>query len=104
MKFCNDFLVAKDWLRLMEGVEDRRIFLISYYAYHDGKSIQVVMTKDNRYFLDKAEGKNPKSPSLEVIAKVGSNTSMAKQISVGRKVEQNNADFWSNLANLIKNQ
>lgn len=104
MKLCNDFLLAEDWLRLMNGINDRRIFLISYYAYHDGASIEVMKTKDERYFLNKAQGNNPKSPCLEVIAKAGSDLSVAKQITAGRKIEKNNSDFWKKLANLLNNK
>lgn len=104
MKFCNDFLLAKDWLRLMKDTDDRRVFLISYYAYHNGISIKVIKNKDERYFLNKAQDNNPKAPCLEVIAKKGSDLSIAKQITLGREIEKNNSYFWKKLAKILNNK
>lgn len=101
MKLCNDFMLAKDWLRLMKGVADKRVFLISFYAYHDGRSIKVVTSKHERYFLEKPQGKHPTAPSLEVIAEKGSSISIAEQISRGRMIDTNSSDFWKQLAGLL---
>lgn len=102
MKLCNDFLLAEDWLRLMQGIDDRRIFLLSYYAYHDGKSIRTILGKDERYFLDKVQGEHPKSPCLQVIARADSTISVAEEIGIGRKVDKENIEFWRELANLLR--
>ncbi|MEP7167524.1 MAG: non-canonical purine NTP pyrophosphatase, partial [Candidatus Woesebacteria bacterium] len=90
MKLCNDFLIAEDWLRLMEGKSDRRIQLVSYFAYHDGKTIQVVSAKDERRILYEVRGIHKKSPCLEVIAHADRTISMAEEIALGRKRDENN--------------
>ncbi len=104
MKLCNDFLVAEDWLRLMRGIEDRRIFLISYYAYHDGKSVKTAVVKRERHFLNEIRGTHPTSPCLQVIATPGSQISIAEEIATGREVERDNTDFWRDLAEIIGNE
>lgn len=86
MKLCNDFLLAEDWLRLMQGIDDRRVFLLSYYAYHDGNTIRATLGKDEGYFLDRVQGEHPKSPCLQVIAKAGSNISIAEEIAQVEKL------------------
>jgi len=102
MKLCNDFLVAEDWLRLMKGVADRRIFLLSYYAYYDGKSIKTIMGRDERFFLEKAKGKHPGAPCLEVVARKNTHLSIAEEIKIGRRIEQNKTKFWKKLAIILR--
>lgn len=101
MKLCNDFLKAEDWLRLMGGITDRRVFLISYYAFHDGHSIKVVSDRVERQFLTEARGRHVKSPCLEVIGRAGSNFSLAEEISAGRKIDSKNVKFWQKLAQVL---
>lgn len=101
MKQCNYFLHAEDWLRLMAGLEDRRVFLISHYAYHNGKTIRLISGQDERYFLPSPQGSNPKSACLEVVARLGSAKSVAEEIAEGRKPETNNKIFWTNFAKLL---
>ncbi len=102
MKLCNDFLIADDWLRLMHGIDDRRINLHSYYAYHDGQTIQTIVGKEEKYFLSESRGNYQKSPCLQVIAKIGSTTSIAEEIAVDTGAENENPEFWVKLSNLLK--
>jgi inosine/xanthosine triphosphate pyrophosphatase family protein len=102
MKLCNDYLVAEDWLRLMSGIDDRRIYMDSYYAFHDGNSVSVLVNRSERYFLHEPRGKHKDAPSLEVIANVGSTTSIAEEITAGRKVDKSNMDFWKKLSDLLR--
>lgn len=105
MKLCNDFLKAEDWLRLMSNFkgDDRKVFLISYYVYHDGKNVYTITCQDERYFLNKPMGAHKRSPCLEVIARKGNKLSVAEEIIQGRKPEVNNKQFWSNFAKLLTN-
>jgi inosine/xanthosine triphosphate pyrophosphatase family protein len=98
MKLCNDFLLAEDWLRLMQGIDDRRVFLLSYFAYHDGVKIRTTLGKVEGYFLNRVRGEHLKSPCLQVIAKAGSNISIAEEIAIGQKVDKENEHFWKELA------
>lgn len=102
MKQCNHYLQAPDWLKLMNDVKDRRIFLTSCFAYHDGKNIHTLSITDELYFLDKAQGKHTSAPHLLVVANKGSQKSVAEEISEGKNVETNNHEFWKQLAELIK--
>ena len=102
MKLCNDFLVAQDWLRLLHGVVDRRVFLYSHYAYHDGTKIHTTLVKDTKYFLNEVRGEHSKSPCLQVIAEIDSKISIAEEIAMGRKVEKQNSDFWKKLALILQ--
>lgn len=98
MKLCNDYLLAEDWLRLMHGVENRKILLISYYAFHDGHKIKILRDISERQILLQAQGQNSKSPCLEVISGKNENVSIAEEITAGRKINENNTEFWQELA------
>ncbi len=89
MKQCNHYLKAQDWLRLMDGVEDRTIYLISHYAYHDGQNIHLIKAEDKRHFLHKSQGTNKKSPCLEVIARQNKKLSIAQEITQGKAIGDN---------------
>ena len=102
MKLCNHFLKADDWLRLMAGVNDRSIYLISHYAFHDGQTIHTSTQKYQRYFLDQKQGEHPGAPHLTVVARSGHNTSVAQDISSGNIQEPNSQVFWQQLAKTIK--
>lgn len=67
MKSINHWFKPEDFLRLMEGIEDRRIILHQYLAYNDGKRIKVFRNDINGYIIDEARGSNLKSPNTTVI-------------------------------------
>ena len=102
MKLCNDFLLAEDWLRLMNSITDRRIFLVSHYGFHDGKSVHVLTNTVERVILQEAKGKHVKSPCLEVIGRLNSDRSDAEEITAGKKKVEH-LDFWQELADLVNN-
>lgn len=101
MKMCNEYLIADDWLRLMGGIEDRRVFLYSYFAYHDGERIHTIFSKDENYFLTEVRGEHPNAPCLQVIARAGSDKSLAEQISLKINDQQNNFEFWQSLSDVM---
>lgn len=104
MKVCNHFLQAEDWLRLMSGVTDRRIFLNSHYAFHNGKTIQTFMGQDEMYFLDQARGVHVQAPCLEVVAWAGSENSVAEDIAAGAWAERQNIGFWKEFAEILRSE
>lgn len=101
MKTCNTYLTAEDWLRLMDGLDDRRIFLTAYFAYHDGESITVSSFEEERRFLDKPQGTNSNAPVLEVIARPGRMQSMAEEIANGLQVDEHVQRHWQALAKIL---
>ena len=102
MKQCNHYLKAKDWQKLMADQKDRRAFLISHFAYHDGNEIHTTTSKVEVYFLDKPQGAHSGAPHLETVARKGSNKSIAEQLSEGIHDEAGDPGFWDELASIIK--
>lgn len=101
MKQCNEYLVAQDWLRLMHGKTDRRVFLFSHYAYHTGTNILCQSVEDERVFLETPQGDHPKARCLEVIAHKESGLSIAQEIAAGWKTETENSEHWEKLARIL---
>jgi hypothetical protein len=93
MKQCNRYLVAEDWLRLMKGVKDRRIFLEPFWGFSDGRETFVETCQEQAFFLEEARGKHEKSPHLEVIAMLGDTESVAERLA--RNAFQLNEEFIS---------
>lgn len=102
MKMCNHYLQADDWLRLMQGVKNRTIWLISYYVYFDGRSYQTVVSKNKCFFLEQSQGSHPHAPVLEVVARFGEQTSLAQNIAAKEFEEKDQQDFWQKLATVLK--
>lgn len=103
MKQCNHFLRPEDWLRLMHGVDDRRIFLVSYYVFHDGTKLHLFKSKQERVFLENSLGEYPGVPHLSTIAKPESKQSLAQEYSNGNlQPEKDNEKFWQKIAQLVK--
>ncbi len=67
MKSINYWFRPEDFLRLMHGVEDRHITLHQYLAYTDGNVTEVFKNDIEGQIIDKARGKNEKSPNMTVI-------------------------------------
>ncbi len=67
MKSINHWFTPEDFLRLMDGVEDRRITLHQYLAYTDGSLTKVFTNNIDGQIIHEARGKNAKSPNMAVI-------------------------------------
>ncbi len=102
MKQCNHYLTADDWLRLMSDSSDRRMYLISHYSYYNGKSIETRTVKSEMYFLSASGTAFPKAPCLEVIARKNDTKCVAERLKNGEFDESENADFWKQLAAVIR--
>ena len=68
MKSINYWFTPDDFLRLMNGVSDRRIILHQYLAYTDGSVTQVFKNDIPGQILSEVRGKNEKSPNTMVTA------------------------------------
>jgi len=102
MKQCNHFLTADDWLRLMNGVQDRRIFLITYLAFCDGQKTSIFSMTEECYFLNQIQGHHQTAPHLAVVAFHGEKQSLAEYITQGIKAQTSQKDFWTQVAKEIK--
>jgi len=67
MKSINYWFSSDDFLRLMHGIEDRRIILHQYLAYTDGNVTEVFRNDIPGKIIHKARGRNDKSPNMTVI-------------------------------------
>lgn len=66
MKSINYWFKPEDFLRLMEGVEDRRITLHQYLAFTDGNVTKVFKNDIHGRVATEARGQNAKSPNMTV--------------------------------------
>lgn len=103
MKQCNHYLLAEDWLRLMHGIEDRRIDMTANLAFCNGdfNAIKVWSYKDPSIFLTEKKGNHDKSHVLEVIARIGETRSVAEALASGAILESDRPEIWKELAELI---
>lgn len=101
MKQCNHYLKADDWLRLMSGIQDRRIFLVSFLAFYNGTKIVVKSHQEEACFLNASQGYHPTAPHLQVVAFHSEKQSIAQYISSGIKIKDDLKDFWQDLAREI---
>lgn len=102
MKQCNHFLTSEDWLRLMSGIADRRIFLIAYVAFANGSQPRVISYSQEAYFLNQIQGVHDKAPHLTVIAWQGQTKSVAEVISEGIKPREDLKEIWTTVASWVK--
>lgn len=67
MKSMNHWFSTEDFLRLMHGVEDRRVTLYQYLAYCDGETTKVSYTELNGTIAEEPHGHDEKSPIVELV-------------------------------------
>jgi len=67
MKSINYWFTPEDFLRLMDGIEDRRIVLHQYLAYTDGNLTEIIKNDIPGQIINEARGKSDKSPNMTVI-------------------------------------
>ncbi len=66
MKSINYWFEPQDFLRLMEGIQDRHITLRQYLAYTDGNITKVFRNDINGSIISEVRGKNKKSPNMTI--------------------------------------
>lgn len=66
MKSINYWFTPEDFIRLMDGVEDRRITLHQYLAYTDGTITEVFRNDIEGQIINEVRGKSEKSPNMTV--------------------------------------
>ena len=99
MKSINYWFKAEDFLRLMHGIEDRRVILRQYLAYCDGKTTQVFSNELPGKMLNEARGASEKSPNMAVIVLDSDNgRSIAEVFEQGQEAViaryKNRRDVW----------
>jgi len=67
MKSINHWFSAEDFLRLMNGIEDRRVTLRQHLAYTDGNITEVFKNDIHGHMTTESRGTDVKSPNATVI-------------------------------------
>lgn len=73
MKSINYWFQPEDFLRLMDGVTDRTVFIEPYLAYVDEHEVVIFEGQVRGTVLTKPRGTNEKSPIMSVVALEGDN-------------------------------
>lgn len=79
MRYINECFAAEDFLRLMDGKTDRRIYLIDVIAYHDGKEIKTFTVETEGKITEHSRG-IAGAPSDKVVSLGGSDKTIAEAI------------------------
>lgn len=108
MKSINHWFEPEDFLRLMNGIEDRHITLHQYLAYTDGSVIQVFQNDINGQIIENVRGKNDKSPNMTVVALDSDNgKTIAEVFEQGTEAVvaryKNRPDAWHGFVDWFKN-
>ena len=102
MKQCNDYLVGEDWLRLMQGIENREVIKEMYYCVVDQQGKMTTVVGQHTYeMLQEVRGVCMRGPVLTVIAQPGSTTSIAEDMKNNLWNEQKD-DLYERLAKAIQ--
>lgn len=67
MKSINHWFTPQDFLRLMDGIKERRVIIRQYLAYTDGGLTKVFKNDIHGQIIHEVRGKNIKSPNTTVI-------------------------------------
>ena len=68
MKSVNHWFTPEDFLRLMDGIDDRKVTIHQYLAYTNGKITKIFKNDLAGNVIHEAKGKDNKSPIATVIA------------------------------------
>lgn len=107
MKSINYWFEPEDFLRLMNGIEDRRITLHQYLAYTDGSVAKVFKNDIDGQVIKEARGKSEKSPNMTVTALDSDNgKTIAEVFAKGSDAVieryKNRPDAWHGLVDWLK--
>ncbi len=99
MKSINHWFTSDDFLRLMNGVKDRRVTIHQYLAYTDGSMTQVFSNSIKGKIINEARGSSKKSPNMTVIVLDSDNgKTLAEVYEEGAKAIEarykNRPDAW----------
>ena len=108
MKSINYWFTSDDFLRLMSGVEDRRVIVHQYLAYTDGNITEVFKNDIQGQIIDEARGKSDKSPNMTVTVLDSDNgKTIAEVFELGEEAVadryKNRPDAWHGFIEWYKN-
>lgn len=108
MKSINYWFTPDDFLRLMDGVENRTIILHQYLAYTDGNVTEVFKNDIPGRIINEARGKSEKSPNMTVTVLDSDNgKTIAEVFEQGEEAVvaryKNRPDAWHGFIEWYKN-
>lgn len=108
MKSINHWFKPEDFLKLMDGVEDRHITLHQYLAHTDGNITKVFKNDIKGQIINEARGKSEKSPNGAVIVLDSDNgKTIAEVFEQGDEAisarHKDRLDAWHALVDWYKN-
>ncbi len=66
MKSINHWFKPEDFIRLMDGIKNKKIILHQYLAYYDGSQMKLFKNDIHGSIIDKPKGVNLRSPNTTV--------------------------------------
>lgn len=107
MKSINYWFEPEDYLRLMNGIEDRRITLHQYLAYTDGAVTKVFKNDIDGQIINEVRGKSEKSLNMTVTVLDSDNgKTIAEIFAQGSEAiterYKNRPDAWHALVEWLK--
>lgn len=108
MKSINYWFTPDDFLRLMRGVDDRKIILHQYLAYTDGSVTEVFKNDIPGKIISEARGKSEKSPNMMITVLDSDNgKTIAEVFEQGEEAVvaryKNRPDAWHGFVKWYKN-
>jgi len=108
MKSINYWFTPDDFLRLMDGVENRTIIIHQYLAYTDGNVTEVFKNDIPGRIINEASGKSEKSPNMTVTVLDSDNgKTIAEVFEQGEEAVvaryKNRPDAWHGFIEWYKN-
>lgn len=108
MKSINYWFSPDDFLKLMEGVGDRKIILHQYLAYTNGSVTKVFKNDIPGQIIKESRGKNEKSPNMTVtVLDSDSGKTIAEVFEQGEEAViaryKNRPDAWHEFIEWYKN-
>lgn len=67
MKSINHWFSSEDFIRLMDGVTDRRANILEYLAYYDGSEVTIFSHVIKGTVLTEVRGDHPKAKCMNVV-------------------------------------
>jgi len=108
MKSVNHWFTPDDFLRLMKGINNRRIILHQYLAYTDGNVTEVFKNDIPGQIISEARGNSEKSPNMTVTVLDSDNgKTIAEVFEQGEEAViaryKNRPDAWHGFIEWYKN-
>jgi XTP/dITP diphosphohydrolase len=100
MAYINEWFTDNDFLRLMEGTTDRRIFLIEVLAYCDENGVQEFECKREGTILHESRGTNG-APSDKVVS-FNNNLTIAEEEDRDGFQLDDSQNVWRDFCNAFK--